>query len=183
MKLTEGMKKFLKERYVVLTVFGLGLFLRLYGSLQNYLVFDENLWLNLANKVSFSPKKFNLLLHGALHPLFEVYLIKVSTLLFDNKFLGFMPEYLRPRFSIRFLHVILSSATIIVIYYLVKNGLGKSQAAFAALFIAFSQFHIHFSRTVIQTAPLLFFVSLALLFSGKQFMKAKICLLFLPEQV
>ena len=160
------LKKISKEKYIVMSIFGLGLLLRLIGSIRVGLVFDEAIWLEAARKVSFSPDNFSFALHGAFHPFFEVYLIKLSSVLFsyflfDNNLLQLIAE----RLSVRFLHVLLSSATIIIIYYLVKDGLGKSPATFAALLTAFSQFHIHFSRTVIQTAPLLFFVSLSLLFN------------------
>lgn len=165
--MNEIIKKLSKEKYTVLAIFIVGFLLRLAGSSLVYLVFDESAWLEKANEVSFSPKNFHLVYHGDHHPYFEVYLIKFSTLLFHKNLLAFLPPSLAARLSIRLLHVILCSATIMIVYYLVKSGMGKSSATFAALLVAFSQFHIHFSRTVIQIAPLLFFVSLSLLFFWK----------------
>jgi len=159
--------KYSKEKYVVLSIFGLALLLRLIGSVQTGFVFDELIWIEKARKVSFSLNNFNLVLHGAFHPFLEVYIIKLSTLLFDNSLLNSLSSYRLDILSVRFLHVVLSSSTVIIIYYLVRDGLGKSAATFAAFLVALCQFHLHFSRTVIQTAPLLFFVTLSLLFFWK----------------
>jgi len=161
------MKRFSNEKYTILAIFCIGFLLRLAGSLLVYLVFDESAWVEVANRISFSPKNFNLVFHGDHHPYFEAYLIKFSTLLFNNKLFAFLPTVLVTRLSFRLLHVILCSATIVIIYCLVKNGLGKSPATFAALLLAFSQYHIHFSRTIIQIGSLLFFVSLSLLLFWK----------------
>ncbi len=161
------MKRFSNDKYTLLAIFCIGLLLRLAGSLLVYLVFDEGAWVEVANRISFSPKNFNLVYHGDHHPYFEAYLIKFSTLLFNKSWLAFLPTEIATRLSFRLLHVILCSATIVIIFYLVKSGLGKSQAVFAAFLIAFSQYHIHFSRTIIQIGSLLFFVSLSLLLFWK----------------
>ena len=166
-KVNQIIEKLLEEKYFLPAIFSLALLLRIAGSVIVGLAFDERLWLKAANQVTFSPKNFHIAFHGIFHPFFEVYLIKLSTLLFNHNFFNFIPSQVANRFSIRFLHVILSSGTILIIYYLVKDGLERSSAIFAALLIAFSQFHIHFSRTVIQTAPLLFFVTLSILFFWK----------------
>jgi len=159
--LSSIIQKFSKEKYTILAIFSIGLLLRLAGSLLVYLVFDESAWVEIANRVSFSPKNFHLVYHGDHHPYFEVYLIKFSTLLFNKYLFSFLPAEIATRLSLRLLHVLLCSATIVIVYYLVKLGLGKSSATFAALLIAFSQYHIHFSRTIIQIGSLLFFVSLS----------------------
>ena len=161
------MKRFSNEKYTILAIFCIGFLLRLAGSLLVYLVFDESAWVEVANRISFSPKNFNLVFHGDHHPYFEAYLIKFSTLFFNKKLFAFLPTVLVTRLSFRLLHVILCSATIVIIYCLVKNGLGKSPATFAALLLAFSQYHIHFSRTIIQIGSLLFFVCLSLLLFWK----------------
>lgn len=159
--LSSIIQKFSKEKYAVLAIFSVGLLLRLVGSLVVYLVFDESAWVEVANRVSFSPENFHLVYHGDHHPYFEVYLIKFSTLLFNKYLFSFLPAEIATRLSLRLLHVLLCSATIVIVYFLVKLGLGKSSATFAALLIAFSQYHIHFSRTIIQIGSLLFFVSLS----------------------
>jgi len=156
-----------QDKSLIPIIFCLGFLLRLFGSLRVSLVFDEQVWLEAAQKISFSPGAVNLPLHGALHPLFEAYLIKLSTVLFGKNPLGLISPHLEALFAVRFLHVLLSSATIVVMYLLVREGAGRKAAAWAAGIVAFSQFHIHFSRTIIQTAPLLFFASLALLFFWK----------------
>jgi hypothetical protein len=166
-------EKYFKEKFFILSIFIVGLLLRLAGSLKVGLVFDELAWLREAEKISFSPESFNLLLHGVLHPPFEAYLVKFSTLLFPAKFFSFIPEPQLTMISTRFLHVLLSSATIPLIYILVKKGLNRMSGVFAASILALSQFHIHFSRTVIQTAPLLFFAALSLLFFWESFHKSK----------
>lgn len=165
--LSAVIQKFSKEKYTVLAIFSIGLLLRLAGSLLVYLVFDESAWVEVSNRVSFSPKNFHLVYHGDHHPYFEVYLIKFSTLLFNKYVLSFLPTEILTRLSLRLLHVLLCSATIVIFYYLVKYGLGKSSATFAALLMAFSQYHIHFSRTIIQIGSLLFFVTLSLLLFWK----------------
>ncbi|MFP4082748.1 MAG: glycosyltransferase family 39 protein [Candidatus Aminicenantes bacterium] len=161
--LSSIIQKFSKEKYTLLAVFSIGLLLRLAGSLLVYLVFDESAWVEVANRVSFSPKNFHLVYHGDHHPYFEVYLIKFSSLLFNKYLFSVLPSEIATRLSLRLLHVLLCSATIVIVYYLAKYGLGKRSATFAALVMAFSQFHIHFSRTIIQIGSLLFFVSLSLL--------------------
>jgi hypothetical protein len=78
-----------------------------------------------------------------------------------------LPAYQAERLQVRLLHVLLSAGTILIIYYLTEVGFGKRAAVFASAFVASCQFHIHFSRTVIQTAPLLFFAALSLYFFYK----------------
>ena len=156
-----------QDRSLIPIIFCLGFLLRLLGSLRVGLVFDEQVWFEAAQRISLSPGAVRLPLHGAFHPLFEAYLIKLSMVLFAKNPLGLISPQLEALFAARCLHVLLSSATIVVMYLLVKEGTGRKAAVWAAGIVAFSQFHIHFSRTIIQTAPLLFFANLALLFFWK----------------
>jgi hypothetical protein len=148
-------------------IFGVGLSIRLLGSVRTYFVFDERLWMKAADKVSFLPSALHLPLHGVFHPPFEIYLVKFSQLMLPRFLLTFLADFQFERLQTRFLHLLLSTGTVIVIYLLVKEGYGKRAALFASALVASCQFHIHFSRTVIQTAPLLFFVTLSLLFFWK----------------
>jgi hypothetical protein len=167
MRLGSALRTLTQDRALIPVIFCLGFLLRLFGSLRVGLVFDEQVWLEAAQKISLSPGAVRLPLHGAFHPLFEAYLIKLSMVLFGKNPLGLISPQLEALFAMRCLHVLLSSATIVVMYLLVREGAGRKAAAWAAGIVAFSQFHIHFSRTIIQTAPLLFFASLALLFFWK----------------
>jgi tetratricopeptide (TPR) repeat protein len=154
--------KFLQENWLILMIFLVGLLLRLLGSVRTYFAFDEKLWMQAAQKVSFSPSTFHLPLHGVFHPFFEVYLIKFSSLMLPRFLIDFIAPYQFERLQMRFLHVLLSTGAILAIYLLAKEGFGKRAAVFSAALVASCQFHIHFSRTVIQTAPLLFFVTISL---------------------
>jgi 4-amino-4-deoxy-L-arabinose transferase-like glycosyltransferase len=160
-------QKISSEKFRIAAIFGLGLLLRLFGSLRVNFVFDEDVWVESAKNISLSLGRVRLPLHGAFHPPFEAYLIKLSTVLFARNPLGLVSPHLETLASVRFLHVLLSSATIVILYLLVREGWGRGAATWTALIVTFCQFHIHFSRIVIQTAPLLFFVSLSLLFFWK----------------
>lgn len=158
-------------------IFSLGLFLRTIGSLSVYFAFDERQWLSIADKISFSPSTFNLVMHGDHHPFLEVYIIKLSTLIFNKHFLMFLPEYIAERVSYRSLQVLLCSSTIVIVYLLAHSALSKSAALFSSFLLSVSQFHIHLSRTIVQIGPLLFFASLSLLFFWKS-LKDKKYILF-----
>ncbi len=161
-----------------MVIFALGLFLRIYGCLSvHYFSLDEDRWRSLAEEISFVPATFHLVIHGDHHPCLEVYIIKLSTILFNKQFFTFLPAAVAARASYRLLQVLLCSTTILVIYRLAYNTLGKQAALVSSFLLAVSQFHIHLSRTIVQIGPLLFFAAVSLLFFWKSLTNNKFILL------
>lgn len=76
-------------------------------------------------------------------------------------------------FAVRLPSAIIGSCTVLVIYFLGKELFNKNVGLIAALFLAISPWHIHFSRTSFRVILLPFLLCLGLLFFLKSFRNSK----------
>ena len=149
-----GVKRpFTEEFVLIMFIFVFGFLVRFYPAATEGLYHDENIWREIVSGVSFRPGRLHLPLHGPGHPLLPVYLIKISSLLFGESRLGY-----------RFLNVVAGSLTLVLIYLLTREGLGKKAGVLAMLLLAMNDYHINISAVAIEKSFYLFFVSVALFF-------------------
>ena len=146
------LKRLFKEQIIVI-IFIFGFIVRFYVATSEWVSSDERTWGEIVNSISFRPGKLHLPLHGPGHPLLPVYLIKMSSLLFGESRLGY-----------RFLNVVAGSLTLVLIYLLTREGLGKKAGVLAMLLLAMNDYHINISAVAIEKSFYLFFVSVALFF-------------------
>jgi 4-amino-4-deoxy-L-arabinose transferase-like glycosyltransferase len=125
--------------------------LRLLGAWHRNLVYDESAHLACAETIDFRPAHFNLVFRSVDHPLLSVYIIRISSYLFGNS-----------NFSLRILHVLFGTLTIIPIYLLGKKAFSENVGLCAAALLAVDQFHLTWSYFIVPEVLLFFFVSLTL---------------------
>lgn len=129
----------------------LGLGLRLYGAARAGLTFDESIVWAFAREIATQPV-LHLVSRTADHPLLNAYLVRASSAAFGESDLG-----------LRVLHACLGSATIVAAHRLGKALWGWRAGLVAAGLLAVDQFHVSWSRLVIEEAPLLLCEALTLL--------------------
>ncbi len=125
--------------------------LRLLGAWHGNLTYDESAHLACAETIDFRPADFNLVFRSVDHPLLSVYIVRISSYLFGNS-----------NFSLRILHVLFGTLTIIPIYLLGKKAFSEKVGLCAAALLAVDQFHLTWSYFIVPEVLLFFFVSLTL---------------------
>ena len=140
--------KFPKSLWLIL---GVAAGLRLLGAWHGNLMYDESAHLACAETINFRPAHFNLVFRSVDHPLLSVYIIRISSYLFGNS-----------NFSLRILHVLFGTLTIIPIYLLGKKAFSEKVGLCAAALLAVDQFHLTWSYFMVPEVLLFFFVSLTL---------------------
>jgi 4-amino-4-deoxy-L-arabinose transferase-like glycosyltransferase len=161
-----------ENRWALPALVLLGLALRLYGAARAGLTFDESIVWAFAREITAHPD-LHLVARTADHPLLNAYLARASSLAFGES-----------DFGLRALHVLAGSATILVLHRLARMMWGWRAGLVAAGLLAVDQFHVSWSRLVIEEAPLLLCEALALLLvwrglsrnAAGDFVKAGLCL-------
>ena len=151
----ERMKLRLKhERYIVLFVFLVGFFLRLVSGINSPLTHNECGYIAVARTISFDPTRLNLPIGDDRidHPLLSLYVFKISSILFGETKIGF-----------RMMNIIIGSISLLLIYALTKQFLGKWKAILAMLLLCLNQFHIGWSRALFKDIIVIFWTILAVL--------------------
>lgn len=127
--------------------------LRLYVVLTTSYIWDENRdWILAANSISFDPDNLHLPIRALFHGALGAYFIKFGTFVFGENPLGY-----------RICSVVAGIGTIAVVAVNAKMIGGRSAALWAAVLLAFNEFHIFVSVVAIQLVFSLFFLSLATL--------------------
>jgi 4-amino-4-deoxy-L-arabinose transferase-like glycosyltransferase len=129
----------------------LGLGLRLYGAARAGLTFDESIVWAFAREITTQPV-LHLVSRTADHPLLNAYLARASSAAFGES-----------DFGLRVLHACLGPATLVVAHRLGRALWGWRAGVVAAGLLAVDQFHVSWSRLVIEEAPLLLCEGLTLL--------------------
>jgi 4-amino-4-deoxy-L-arabinose transferase-like glycosyltransferase len=129
----------------------LGLGLRLYGAARAGLTFDESIVWAFAREITAQPV-LHLVSRTADHPLLNAYLVRASSAAFGES-----------DFGLRVLHACLGSATIVAAHRLGKALWGWRAGLVAAGLLAVDQFHVSWSRLIIEETPLLLCEALTLL--------------------
>ena len=121
----------------------LGLGLRLYGAARAGLTYDESIVWAFAREITIEPV-LHLVSRTADHPLLNAYLVRASSAAFGESDLG-----------LRVLHACLGSTTIVAAHRLGRALWGWRAGLVAAGLLAVDQFHVSWSRLVIEEAPLM----------------------------
>ncbi len=133
-------------------ILAVALGLRLAGAWFGNLTFDESAHLALADTISFHPESFHLVWRSLDHPLFSIYVLKLSGLLFGES-----------NFGLRIIHVLFGTATVIPVFLLGRAAGGERAGLFAAALLAVDQFHASWSRLFMPEVLMLFFWSVGLI--------------------
>lgn len=145
-----------QEIYVVVAIFMLGFLMRLYGVFAVPLIEDEYAHLAFAKAISLDPHDFHLVFRTADHPFLSAYVVRAGIGVFGEGLLG-----------LRFFHAVFGSLTLVVVYLLAREGIGKRGALVAMLLLSVDQFHVTWSRVFMPEVLMLFFASLSLLLFWK----------------
>lgn len=129
----------------------LALALQLWGAWRGQLIYDESAHLALAETIDFHPDRFHLVFRTLDHPLLSIYVLKLSSLLFGSS-----------DFGLRMLHVLLGTATVLVIYWIAREAFSERAGLWAAAVLSVDQFHASWSRSFMPEIVMLFFSALAL---------------------
>ena len=146
------MSRILRNHFrIAIILLAIAFSIRLYAASVVPLTHDEDDIKHVAEKISFEPQKLNMPIGDELikHPLLQVYIYKVSTVLFGMTRLGG-----------RFLFILISILSLYFVYRLVEGIAGKKQGLLTLTFLTFSQFHISITRLAEHDGVLLFFVSI-----------------------
>ena len=143
--------KLSKLETLVVIVLVLGVGLRLWGS---WLPFREDGTdiIPIARDVSLEPSRFNLPAHGSDHGPFSTYQAYLSALVFGQSPMGW-----------RLGGIILAVLSFVILFFLVREGLGKLEATMAMALVAFNEVHIFYSDYNVET-PAIFFTTALMLF-------------------
>ena len=135
---------------LVLIILLLGAGLRLWGSWLPFMEDGTDI-IPVARDVSLQPSKFNLPPHGSDHGPFLTYQTYLSSLVFGQSAFGW-----------RLGGIILAVLSFVILFFLVRDGLGKVEAAMAMALVAFNEVHIFYSRYNVEEAPIFFTTALVL---------------------
>jgi len=143
----------LKQNIFLFLVIFVAFFMRFHASRTVPFTPDETEKLEFVKQVSFDLQKFSVPIgdRTVKNPLLSVYLLKLGQIVFGES-----------KAALRFFFVLLGTASLVLIYQLVKENFDKKNAYLAVLILAFSQFHIGTSRLITEDCLLLFFSSMAL---------------------
>jgi len=139
-----------RSETLVLIILVLGIGLRLWGSWLPFMEDGTDI-IPIARDVSLLPSKFNLPPHGSDHGPFLTYQTRLSSLVFGQSPLGW-----------RLGGIILAVLSFVILYFLVRDGLGKVEAVIAMALVAFNGVHIFYSRYNVEEAPIFFTTALIL---------------------
>lgn len=133
---------------LVLIILLLGAGLRLWGSRLPFIQDDVGNVV-IARDISLHPPHLYLPLYGAYHGPFLVYVSRVSSWVFGDSPFGW-----------RFGTIFFCTFNLLLIYLLVKEGLGQPEALFAMVLLAFNPVHIYYSKYSIEQGLLMFLATL-----------------------
>lgn len=136
------------EKYIVVFILIVGFLFRLQAASAIHLVHDEKIRFEVAETISLDPKDPHLPIGSdkANHPLLTVYMVKSGLILFGE---GALPG--------RIPFVCLGTLSLLLMYLLTREGLGRRKAVLATIFLCLSPYHIGWSRLAVEDSGLLFF--------------------------
>ena len=141
--------------FLIILIAALGV--RLYlDSTRPYVHDEANTSIPLSQTISFSARHPHLPLRGENHGALPAYVVNASYELFGRKLLG------RSWLAYRGLHVLLSLATIALIFSMVSHWYGLPAARWAAALMAFNEYYLNVSSRATAHVPYLFLLTLAI---------------------
>jgi 4-amino-4-deoxy-L-arabinose transferase-like glycosyltransferase len=149
------------DRVLLLIVFAAVILRLQLAGTQEYIHDEINTSIPLARTISFSPGDLHLPLRGENHGALPAYVVKTSSTLFGTAHLGY-----------RLMHVLLSIATILLIYVLARQWAGPVAARWAAALLAFNEYYLAVSSRATAHVPYLFFVAVAI-FAFSRFLSTR----------
>jgi 4-amino-4-deoxy-L-arabinose transferase-like glycosyltransferase len=120
------------------------------ANIRTYIHDESNNAIPLAQTISFAPGNLNLPLRGQNHGALPAYVVHVSSTLFGTTRLGY-----------RMLHVILGTATILLVALVARQWFGPVAALWTAALLAFNGYFLFVSSRATAHVPYLFFVAVA----------------------
>ena len=133
---------------LVVVILLLGAGLRLWGSWLPF-IHDEVDHITIARDISLHPQRLYLPLYGTYHGPFLVYASRVSSWVFGDSPFGW-----------RSATIFFSTFSLLLIYLLVKDGLGQPEALFAMVLLAFNPVHIFYPKHKPEETSLMFLATL-----------------------
>ena len=110
----------------------------------------------LSKTISFTPGQLELPLRGQNHGALPAYVVKASSTLFGTTPLGY-----------RFVHVLLSLLTVVLVYRFAREQYGPQAGLWAAALLALNEYYLAVSARATAHVPHLFFVTAAVLSFGR----------------
>ncbi|MEM2925795.1 MAG: glycosyltransferase family 39 protein, partial [Methanocellales archaeon] len=141
------------EKFIFLSIFLLGVFLRLYNLGRDSLWLDELVSFQIAREPSFIEVYSSALLDN--HPPLHYLLLHIMTYFGESEFILRLPS------------AVFGILTIPVAYKLGEYYFGKSEGLISAFLLSISYFHIRYSQEARMYAQLLFFSALSLYFFSR----------------
>jgi hypothetical protein len=117
---------------------------------------EENNSIPIARSISFAPDHLQLPLRGRNHPALPAYFVKISSTLFGATPLGY-----------RWLHLLGSLCTIVMIFFLTAQWYGPVAARWAAALLAFNEYYLGVSSHATAHVPYLLFTGAAIYAFGR----------------
>ena len=117
---------------------------------RDYIHDEDNTAIPLSKTISFAPGNLHLPLRGENHPALPAYVVKASSTLFGTTHLGY-----------RLMHVLLGLVTIALVYAMTRQWYGPGPARWAAVFLAFNEYHLNVSSRATAHVPHLLLVTVA----------------------
>lgn len=142
-----------KKLVIILTILASGFLLRFYVARVPFFVDDATDWIRIVNDISIKIPGLYIPLFGSYHGPLTVYLLKISSFVFGKSMLGW-----------RMLHIIFSTLNLLLIYKLVKDGLGEKEAIIALMLAAWNIYFIYHIPDGTQETFLIF-LNTALIFN------------------
>jgi len=137
-----------RSKILVLIILVLGAGLRLWGSWLPF-IHDGVEVVPIARAISLHPRRLYLPVCGTYHGPFLAYASRLSSWVFGESPFGW-------RFATLFFCVF----SLLLIYLLVKDGLGRPEALFAMALLAFNPVHIFYSKYNVELGSLMFLATL-----------------------
>ncbi|MEM2925596.1 MAG: glycosyltransferase family 39 protein [Methanocellales archaeon] len=153
---TEKNSKYVKyrmEKFIFLSIFLLGVFLRLYNLGRDSLWLDEYVSFQIAREPSLIEVYSSALLDN--HPPLHYLLLHIITYFGESEFILRLPS------------AVFGILTIPVAYKLGEYYFGKNEGLISAFLLSISYFHIRYSQEARMYAQLLFFSALSLYFFSR----------------
>ena len=130
---------------------------RIYLAATELYIYDEDSSsIPRSQMISFALDNLQLPLRGQNHPALPAYFVKISSLLFGTTPLGY-----------RLFHVLVSLATIALVFFLTRHWYGAVAARWAAALLAFNEYYLTVSARATAHVPYLLFVGGAVYAFGR----------------
>ena len=121
-----------------------------------YIHDEDNASIPVSQSISFDPGNLHLPIRGENHPALTAYVVKFSSALFGDSFLGY-----------RLLHVLSSLCVVVMVFVLTRQWYGLVAARWAAALLAFNEYFLGVSSRATAHVPYLLFASASVYAFGR----------------